>query len=500
MVQLANRQVVKQIDVVSHPSYFKGKIRLLYDGIEQGKFRSDEAASQALYGKEANHPAYKKLKARLEKRLINTLFFIDADKLGFDEYARVYYDCRKEKEAAIILIGRQSKTAGVLLAKKTLRKALKYKFSEIIFSLCHALMGYYGTIAGDRRKYEKYNKLAKHALESLRLEARVKEYYERLVIHSVRSHATRYEVEKTAVEYVTEIKNYLGQFQSYDFNRYAYYLITLRYQLVNDYENLLRTCSEAIRFFSSRKEYPKKVLFPFMIRQLMCQIQLKDFVNGKSTAEQSLNLVDEGSINWFSMLQYYIILSFHAGDYLKAYELIRLAMSSPQISWLPDSALENWQLYEAYIRFFIQSNKLTIKDEPPTTSKFKLSRFLNNVPTFSMDKRGYNIPVLIIQLLFLLLQKKYGVVIDKAEALHAYCHRYLRRDDTFRSNCFIKMLLMLPKANFHKENVIRKTTKLKQRLDSMPLEIARQSGEIELVPYEILWEMALEILEKNSQD
>ena len=114
---------------------------------------------------------------------------------------------------------------------------------------------------------------------------------------------------------------------------------------------------------------------------------------------------------------------------------------------------------------------------------------------FSMDKKGVNIPILIIQLLFLLQRKEHGKFIDKCEALNAYSYRHLKKDDTFRSNCFIKMLLLLPKCNFHRIAVERKSKLLRAKLASVPLEIARQSAEIEIVPYEDLWGIVMDMLE-----
>ena len=78
------------------------------------------------------------------------------------------------------------------------------------------------------------------------------------------------------------------------------------------------------------------------------------------------------------------------------------------------------------------------------------------------------------------------------EALKTYSHRYLRKNDTFRSNCFINMLLQLPLANFNKIALKRKANKYWEKLRSLPLEEAKQSVEIELVPYEKLWEYVLE--------
>ncbi len=55
----------------------------------------------------------------------------------------------------------------------------------------------------------------------------------------------------------------------------------------------------------------------------------------------------------------------------------------------------------------------------------------------------------LLQILFLLTDHKYGQIIDRIDALNQYTYRYLRKDETFRSNCFIKMLVLMTKADFH---------------------------------------------------
>ena len=109
-----------------------------------------------------------------------------------------------------------------------------------------------------------------------------------------------------------------------------------------------------------------------------------------------------------------------------------------------------------------------------------------------MDKSGQNIPVLIIQILIQIQQKKYDQLTDKIEAVEKYTTRYLRKDNNYRSNCFIKMLLQIPKQNFERARVEKHTKILLEKLRSMPLERAKQAFEIEIIPYEDLWEMALE--------
>jgi hypothetical protein len=121
------------------------------------------------------------------------------------------------------------------------------------------------------------------------------------------------------------------------------------------------------------------------------------------------------------------------------------------------------------------------------------------MPIFSKDKRGLNISILIVQILLLIHYRKHDAAMGRIESIEKYCSRYLRHGDTFRSNCFIKMLLQIPKSKFQTNSLIRKTEKLVELIKSVPLESARQTSEIEIVPYEDLWELVLDTTSKSNR-
>jgi hypothetical protein len=57
------------------------------------------------------------------------------------------------------------------------------------------------------------------------------------------------------------------------------------------------------------------------------------------------------------------------------------------------------------------------------------------------------------------------------------------------------MLLQIPAANFHHAATIRKAEKLAGLLKTAPLDYANQSHDVEIVPYEHLWELVLQSLQ-----
>ncbi len=88
-------------------------------------------------------------------------------------------------------------------------------------------------------------------------------------------------------------------------------------------------------------------------------------------------------------------------------------------------------------------------------------------------------------------------MVDKIDALSQYCYRYLRDDETFRSNCFIKMLMLIPKIGFHPLRLERHANKLLKKLQSKPFKIDEQSIDIKIINFELLWEYILEQLNLN---
>ena len=57
----------------------------------------------------------------------------------------------------------------------------------------------------------------------------------------------------------------------------------------------------------------------------------------------------------------------------------------------------------------------------------------------------------------------------------------------------------MTKADFHPIRTERYTADLLAKLKSVPLELSEQPLEVEIIPYEDLWEMVMKLLERNSK-
>lgn len=498
LVSTITKNKVKQIDVIGNTGSSQSQVQLLYDAIASGKITEADEIAPTFFPDNENAQFYtSRLRKKLKKRLINTLFFIDVNQENFNQHNRAYFTCYKEVAAAKILIGLHARPAAIPIAEKALKSVLKYEFVELVLNLAKELRLHYGTITGDRKKFEEMDVIVEKYSVILAAEIEAEKYYADILSHYVTSKASNLGLKDTVSNYAAKLSELSKNISSPRFNFITYIILELKHEVINDYVNTLKICQEAMAYFETIQEkVPIYYLFTFALKMLICHIQLKNYDDAQIAVEKCASLSREGTMNWFVTWDYAMQLAFHSGKYQNAYDIYEKVVQEGSLSKQNASIRERWHMHEAYVFYLILIKKI-IPEKGSHSKAFRLNKFLNEVPVYSRDRRGAYISILVLQILFLLQEEKFGDIIDRTEALNTYTYRYLRQDDTFRSNCFIKMLMTLPECSFHKKAVIRKAEKYSKRLQEVPLNVANQSAEIEIIPYETLWEFVLESLDEK---
>ena len=198
------------------------------------------------------------------------------------------------------------------------------------------------------------------------------------------------------------------------------------------------------------------------------------------------------SSNWFYFYEHYLLLALHANEYERALRLLYVAHKNPSYTKLRPSALARWELMGAYTEFVQPPERIAVRRRNQLAVFAALS-----VPEYSRDKRGYNVAILIFQVLHYLQQRLLEPVLTRLERLRKYQQRHLR-DATLRSRTFLRLLLLLPEANFDPAVLARRgKTMLLTSLRQAPLE-GEADAETEIIPYEDLWALTLRILRDGS--
>lgn len=489
LVQILSKQKTYSIQIIGENFNGDTKLEQLYNGILEGEYDSDEEAADAIYKSKSTGKAYKKLRTKLKKRLINTIFFIDKKSPDFNEYQKAYYNTCKEWAAMKILLGREARVAAIMLAQKIIRQAKHFEFTELTLDTARILRMHYAVFEGNKSKADQYDELVKDQMVILEEEAQAEMYYESLVLRYVTSKSTQTEISDQARDYAKMLRPTVEKYPTHRMGLCLFLIEVIQHMSVNDYPKTLETCRRAIAFFEDKDYHAKITLITFLYQQLACEIKLRDYDSGWKTAEKCLEMISPGPTNWFKAMELTFMLSLHSGEYDRAYDLMYQATHNSRFPLQSKMLIETWKIYEAYARALYEIGHVNIEKKSRVPGKFRLGKFANEVRTFAKDKSGMNIPIIVVEFLFRLIHGKFDDLIDKEESIRRYCNRHLREEDTRRSDIFIKMLLLFPSCSFDKEVIREKAAPMLQELADVPLESASQSFEIEIIPYEDLWEL-----------
>lgn len=493
LVYILSRNKTKNIRQYGFLQDKTGRLMEFYNALLDEKFNTDEEAAKTLLNTTAKDKTYRRLKNKLKKELLNALFFVDMSKGNNTDYQKAFAECYKDwANLQVLYLNTRSSSIWLEFFEKLLTKAKKFDFTEIVFEVSRQLSRLYAFHLGDKKKCLEYEKLMNHYLFILQLEVKTEELYNKLTLEYAKSKSAKPELFFLFQDYLAEFKDYLGKINSFRFNFNGYLIVAYMYLSKNDYKNTIKVSEEALHYFDNRPYENLYAKNAFLTQLTVCYTQLKLFKKGETAALRNIEISQVGKANWHRSRETYLILLLHQGKYEQAYQVFQNVRKNKSHKFLVSFTKERWQIYEAYIELLYEMNQVEADATPK--KKFKVSKFLNEVPTFVKDKRGYNIPIIIVQFLFLVNRKKYDAALQRIEALQKYGGRYLKKNDTYRTSCFIKMLSQFSKYRYNKKAIHRNTNKLLEKLQEVPLEISNQANEIEVIPYEMLWDLALEAL------
>lgn len=471
------------------------KSETLFEAILSGSVTSDDQAVALVYPSAADAQArYSILKSRLKDKIIQAILLSDTTGADHSDRQKAYIESHKRWAAACTLFAKGAVSSGIEVSEYLLKKARKFEFTELTISILHKLCSYYAIQFGAVKKYDEYRDMIGNYQTVWAAENEAEDTLNDLSVTYKPTQAERLNAAVTAAGVFSKIEPLLTGNNSYRLHLSGRMLLVSTYIYRGQYTAAAKECQSAIAFFGQQKYKCNVPSQLFHYQLIVCQIQLKQFDEGQSTIKQQQAAFESGSWNWFKFQELLFLLSMHTGRYDAAYQLQAQAIKHKTFEKMPEMIQESWRIYEAYTQFLVKTGDVTTDGH---AKKYKAARFLNEVPKFSKDKRGANVPILFARILHAIADGKQDLLADSTEALAKYTSRYLRDDNQLRSNCFINMLMQVSEGNMHPEAVARKAQKFVDRLKDTSVQIADQPFELEIIPYETLWKIVLSQLQKQ---
>lgn len=491
LIKLVSPNKIKQISILSPALAKDTKLMQLYNGIYSQKFQTNAEAIKALYGSGKIGSKYSKLKNDLETRLLNVLLASDLTNGQMNARQRAYFKYFKTWAAANILLRLGIINYSTRILEKTLKHFEKNEFTNLSLEACALLRNHYYRHLGDAKKGAFYDRKTNLLLAQYNAEVILSGYMEQIVVHYVKEKGDNSHLDSVIDQFIAKAKEILpGELNATITYRIKMLEVT-KYMNLHDYETTATICEEALAYFEDNKPYFRTYIVIFINQWIISCTQLKAYKTATELVQKALTYLQAGEFNWFKLMEYRAQLAFYKKDYTLAYTTYKAVIKHPNFSDLPSPVQEEWRLYEAYAQFVYLAAK--VEGAKNGHKKFRVHKFMNDIFIFSQDKKGLNIPILVIHICYLLMYQKYNTIIDKMEGLEKYRQRYLSTEKHRRSDIFIKMLLLFFKNNFDPKIAANDAQKYLNELAEHPFNVLTSDHELEIIPYEHLWEMILDL-------
>jgi len=487
LVQIVTSRGQKSFPLIETKAKGNSKETELFIKIKKGELKSDKEAANTLYNCAPDDSRLKMLKSRLRKKLLNHLFFLDFSDERLKISHRYEYEC-----LSLLFQGRTLMNVGEhRISAKLLQNALKLAeeveiTSTIITCLENLLINYSLTFNSNlyyktSKELEKYRKLASYENEAEGLY-----YTARLELNkSVLSKRKYLSTLQKTLDRLLELWNKTNSPTIFDF----YYILNITNQeLQGNFSEILNMTILSEKLLEEGKINKKRFDSRYnKFITVYAYLRVKEYDKGLTFAEANMEAFNRSTNNWFAFMENYMLLAMHAGRYELAARIYDEVAENSFFKKITVNAQERWMLYSSYL-YFVNPSKELLK-------KSYYKKLLSSIPEYSKDKQGFNVAILVLQFLYHVQQRNLDVLANLIESVKKYAGRHLRENFSQRSLYFFKLLVLVVKADLDYKEALQKGQELYKGIQATPVP-GDAYAEIEIIPYEQLWNILLKTLEK----
>jgi hypothetical protein len=375
------------------------------------------------------------------------------------------------------------------LLRRALRLALEAEFTIHAITACEMLRGYYAD-NNDLKSYKSSTKQLFKLYEVLAIEREAQHLFWEAKMSLVRSVSKRKKLLQELPAYVGKLDALYQRVPSFNVYDVKLKLQLMQQELTGNFEEIIRTTALAEEQFAKGKLNPKRFDSRFTkFYSLYAHLRARRLSEGLDLGEEYLSSFHRSSGNWFACLENYFLLAMHDQRYALAGELLQRMRNNPFVTKISVLAQQRWELMQAYLHF--------VRPEEARLRPLHFAQLVQRIPDHSRDKQGYNVAILILQFLYYLRQGNVEALLARLDSLRKYEKTHLNEASTLRSRLMFRLLQLTVKKNFNPQVCEKSGANMLAKLRDTPPP-GEAFAEIEIIPYENLWEQTLALLRQLS--
>ena len=448
--------------------------------------------AKGVYGKAtpANLQALQKLQSRVQTKLLNQLYFLDHSDPRHLVSRRYELECLDLLHKVSILYAERDLKLAERLLLRCVRLAETGEFTQYLVQAVRMLRNLYV----EQRKPAPYKKVTKSLLraqQQLAWEDEAEQLQADIQLAASSTVAARRNLLATMPECLAQLEALHRRGRS--FGTYnALYRARLTYEeLQGHFKEMIRVAAAAERYLQNGKLNARRFDLRFNhFVTIYAYLRSRQPVRGLLLAERYIRDFHPSSSNWFNFQEHYLLLALHAGRYELAQQLLDSVTKNPAFAGQREAALQRWDLYRSYTSFVLPTPRVL------STRQRQVAQQMLLLPEYSRDKRGHNVAILVLQLLHFLRERNLEPVLLRLERLRKYQQRHLTEATTLRSRLFLRLLQVIMEKSFDPVKAVERGQGLLQQLRDTPPP-GEAFAEVEIIPYENLWGIVLELLREG---
>jgi len=446
---------------------------------------------KALYGKvtAANVRALQKLQSRVRSKLLNQLYFLDHSDPRHLVSRRYELECLDLLHKVSILYAERDFKLSERLLQRCLRLAEAGEFTQYTVQAARMLRN----LHAEQRQVIPYKKIAKvllRAQQVLAWEDEAEQLHTDTQLALRSTVAARRAVLSLMPDRLAQLETLHRKARSFTTFNIVYRAQLAYEELSGNYQEMIRVTATASRRLRAGKLNARRfdIRFNHFV-SIYAYLRSRQAVQGLRLAEEYARDFHPSSNNWFYFQEHHMLLALHAQHYERAQQLLVVISKNPGYMMQREASLQRWDLYKAYIDFVLPPQRVT-------TARQRHMAQLLQLPEYSRDKRGHNVAILVLQLLYFLRERNLEAVLMRLERLRKYQQRHLYEPSTLRSRLFLRLLQLIMEKNFDAAQAAERGKNLLQQLRDTPPP-GEAFAEVEIIPYEQLWDLVLGLLQEG---
>ncbi|MFD2999490.1 hypothetical protein ACFS7Z_03890 [Pontibacter toksunensis] len=462
----------------------------LFNLIKNEQVTSDVDAAEMLYGDKNVSANYRMLKSRMRKKLLNHLHFIEFSSSKFNLVSIESYKLQAMLlEAHALLVSDEYRIADKLLTQAIVLAKANQVTSCIVRALEKKLV-IHSNIINKKAYLEAKEELQYYyKIEAQEKEAASLFQLAHIELSSSLSERNAYLYKIPAV--LEQIhKLWLSSKSPVIYN--LFHILSIHFlELKGDFLAVSDAVARAEKLLEQGHIQPNRYNYKYnAFIHIYALLRTRQYEEGLILAQDYLQLFEPQAVNWFAFMENYLLLAMHSGNYKLAGELLQRSLASDYVNTIQNTAKERWELYRRYL--------LLMHSIMPSLDVVNLPQgVLAELVMLPKDKAGYNLSLLVLDTIKSFLNRKVDDYESHAERVRKYITKYLRGEKAERPRLFLRLLLLVIKEDLHPVRARAKGQKLYEKL-KQTLPPGDAFAEVEIIPYEHLWDLVLKVLEHRA--